>query len=142
MGVGLGVDWFGTDVTYSIPLTHELVGFGHLHQALAVQFTGRHSLFGMVVVMVVVVIILRLLLHFNLIYEIVLSAIRVLFLGLIELHFLVLSQLPFGGAAAEVRRATGFESQLLGLVESLSGVIGGDWRAHARICLMHVLLLL
>lgn len=53
----------------------------------------------MVVVMIVK---LRLFPHFNLIYEIVLCAIRVIILGLIELHFLILSYLPFSGTAAQV----------------------------------------
>lgn len=39
VGLRLGVVRFGTDVAYSISLTHKLVSFWHFHQALAVQLT-------------------------------------------------------------------------------------------------------
>ena len=45
-----------TNVTDAIALTHELVGLGHLHQALAVNLPGRHGLVHEVLIVMLVVI--------------------------------------------------------------------------------------
>lgn len=87
-----------TDITYPVPLAHQLVCLWHLHQALAIQLARR--CFTLVLTFLL-----------ELVNEIVLGVVRVVIYHLLDPHFMA----RFLGR--QISRATSFQGQLLRLVE-------------------------